>query len=94
MPIPYSLAEKMDLFRRRGRVVKYREGVFLDASWVAVYLGQRVAPLGYDPRAGLPAADSLVRGMDQLRAEIAATAQAMPEHLRFIEQYCPMKVAS
>ena len=27
-----------------ARVAKYREGVFLDASWIAVYLGQRVVP--------------------------------------------------
>lgn len=94
MPVPDSLAEKMELFRRRGRVVKYREGVFLDASWVAVYLGQRVRPVGYDPRADLTSGDSLLRGMDQLRAEIATTAEAMPDHLAFIDRYCPMKAAA
>ncbi|WP_445192710.1 tryptophan halogenase family protein [Sphingomonas sp. Tas61C01] len=94
MPIPDSLAEKMELFRRRGRVVKYREGVFLDASWVAVYLGQRVLPAGYDQRADLPSADSLARGMDQLRAEITELARDMPDHLRFIEGYCPMAKAA
>jgi tryptophan halogenase len=93
MPIPDSLAEKMELFRRRGRVVKYREGVFLDASWVAVYLGQRVMPAGRDPRAGVPSADSLMRGMEALQAEIAASADAMPAHSAFIDRYCPMRVA-
>jgi tryptophan halogenase len=46
MPIPDTLADKLELFRRRGRVVKYREGVFLDASWIAVYLGQGIVPGG------------------------------------------------
>ena len=45
-----TLSEKLELFRRRGRVVKYREGVFLEASWIAVYIGQRVIPLGHDMR--------------------------------------------
>jgi tryptophan halogenase len=94
MPIPDSLAEKMELFRRRGRVVKYREGVFLDASWVAVYLGQRVVPFGYDPRADLPAADAVRRGMAELESEIAAATAAMPRHLDFIRGYCPMAAAA
>ena len=94
MTIPDSLAEKMELFRRRGRIVKYREGVFLDASWVAVYLGQRVRPEGRDPRADLPAMDVLMRGMTNLRDEVAATAAAMPGHLAFIDRYCPMSPAA
>jgi tryptophan halogenase len=94
MPIPDSLAEKMELFRRRGRIVKYREGAFLDASWVSVYLGQRVTPEGHDPRADLPSIDSLVAGLEQLRTEIRSTAAAMPDHLAYLDGYCPMKAAA
>ncbi|SEN06598.1 tryptophan halogenase [Sphingomonas gellani] len=94
MPIPDSLAEKMDLFRRRGRVVKYREGAFLDASWVSVYLGQRVLPAGHDPRAETPSADSLIAGMKALEAEIRAAAVAMPDHLAYLDRYCPMSAAA
>ena len=90
MDVPDSLAEKLELFRRRGRVVKYREGVFLEASWIAVYLGQRVFPEGHDMRADLPRPDSLARGMEDLRAEIDRTVQAMPDHLGMIARYCPM----
>ena len=90
MEIPDSLAEKLELFRRRGRVVKYREGAFLEASWVAVYLGQRVFPEGHDIRADLPRADALAGGMEQLEAEIRRTVQAMPDHLGMIARYCPM----
>jgi tryptophan halogenase len=41
MRVPDSLVHKMDLFRRRARVVTYKDGLFLEPSWVAVYLGQR-----------------------------------------------------
>jgi len=94
MTIPDSLAEKMELWRRRGRIVKYREGVFLDASWVAVYCGQRVLPHGHDPRADLPAADSLLRGMAALEAEVADTAAAMPDHLAYIARHCAQAAAA
>jgi tryptophan 7-halogenase len=90
MEIPDSLAEKLDLFRRRGRVVKYREGVFLEASWIAVYLGQRVDPRGHDLRAEMPSADALARGMETLRNQIKATAEAMPDHAAMLSRYCPM----
>jgi tryptophan halogenase len=90
MQIPDSLAEKLELFRRRGRVVKYREGVFLEASWIAVYLGQRVFPEGHDMRADLPSADALAKGMDALRMEVLGASERMPDHLGMIAQYCPM----
>jgi tryptophan halogenase len=90
MVIPDSLAEKMELFRRRGRVVKYREGLFLDASWIAVYLGQRILPEGHDLRADAPSAEALLAAMESLRREICEVAGAMPDHLGYIARYCPM----
>ena len=94
MPIPDTLADKLELFRRRGRVVKYREGVFLDASWIAVYLGQGIVPEGHDLRADAPPAESIVNGMRQLRDEIRGTVERMPDHREHLDRYCPMaKVA-
>jgi tryptophan halogenase len=68
--------------------------VFLDASWVAVYLGQRVVPEGFDPRAALPPQADLLRSMAALRQEVSATAAAMPGHLDFIHRFCPMAEAA
>jgi tryptophan halogenase len=70
--------------------VKYREGVFLEASWIAVYLGQRILPEGHDMRAELPSPDALAVGMEELRNEIQQAVHSMPDHLRMIAQYCPM----
>jgi tryptophan halogenase len=94
MQVPDTLHEKMELFRRRGRVAKYREGVFLDRSWIAVYIGQGVIPAGHDMRADLPPLDVLARGMERLRAEIRAKAERMPDHRAYIEHYCPMADAA
>jgi tryptophan halogenase len=73
MALPDTLAAKMELWRARAAVVNYREGMFLEPSWLAVYLGQRVRPRGHDPRAtgdGLPGQ----------RAAVERTARAMPSH--------------
>ncbi len=84
MSVPDSLTEKMELFRRRGRVVKYREGVFLEASWLAVYLGQRIVPGGYDQRADGPSTAALAAALDRLRGETEAAVRSMPDHAAFL----------
>ena len=94
MPIPDSLAEKMELWRRRARVVKYREGVFLDASWIAVYLGQGIVPQGWDPRAEIAATPERTQAVAALRAEIAHDVAARPDHRDFLDRYCPMGAAA
>ncbi len=86
MDVPDTLAEKMDLFRRAGRVAQYSEGLFLEPSWLAVYLGQGVVPRGWDQRANGPALDGLDRAVANLRAKITATAGAMPDHAAFLAQ--------
>jgi tryptophan halogenase len=90
MQVPDTLHEKIELFRRRGRVAKYREGVFLDASWIAVYIGQQVVPEGHDIRADLPPGDAVMRGLEALRSEIRTASAQMPDHRAYIESYCPM----
>ena len=94
MAVPDSLKDKMELFRRRGRVMKYREGVFLDASWIAVYVGQGLVPESYDMRAQLPTSDGLKTAMQAFRAEVRAAAEAMPDHRTHIQGYCPMAAAA
>jgi tryptophan halogenase len=94
MHVPETLHEKLELFRRRGRISKYREGVFLDASWIAVYVGQRIIPEGHDIRADLPPADVFAQGMEAFRSEVRAKAAQMPDHRTYIEHYCPMEEAA
>ena len=84
MEIPDTLKEKLELFRESGRVARYTTGPFLEASWLAVLLGQRVMPKSWDPRADAIDAAELAAKMDRLRAGIAATAEKMPDHQEFI----------
>ena len=84
MRVPDSLHEKIELFRVAGRVHKYSHGLFLEPSWVAVYLGQGIVPEGWDQRAGVPDPVGLGQAMDQLRGQIATEVRAMPDHADFI----------
>jgi len=89
MEVPDSLKEKMELFRHRGRVITYKDGLFLEPSWIAVYLGQRVMPRGWDRQAdGLEGAE-VVRRLQAVREQIHAAVGRMPEHEQFLRTYCP-----
>ena len=84
MDIPDSLAYRMQLFRERGIVPHYRDGMFLDASWYAVYFGQRIVPRHHDPAADRLPAAGLTAGLAQLRSRYRDTAEAMPGHEAFL----------
>ncbi len=88
MPIPDSLLAKMDLFRARGRVIKYKEGLFLEPSWIAVYLGQNIEPEGYDPLVERLSDSDIARRLRDIRELVSRGVQAMPSHESFVRQYC------
>lgn len=78
MALPDSLAAKLELWRTRGWVVKYRDGMFLEPSWLAVYLGQNIVPNAVGPLAAdTDIASAAARTM---LAEIAACAARLPAH--------------
>jgi tryptophan halogenase len=80
MPLPPSLTEKIAEFRDRGVVAHYREGMFLPASWLAVYYGQRIAPTRVNPLiADAPASRSRAR-VAAIAAACERAARAMPTH--------------
>ena len=89
MAIPDTLAEKIELFRASGRVVKYRQGVFLEPSWLAVYLGQGVMPAGYDLRAADVPAVAMQGALDDLRLQTTTIVAAMPDHADYVAAFAP-----
>ena len=89
MPVPDSLVHKMELFRRRARVVTYKDGLFLEPSWVAVYLGQRVMPEGWNPLADAAPAAAVEQKLRDMRDKIQRAVMRMPLHEDFIKTYCP-----
>lgn len=87
MDIPASLADKMELFRTRGRVAAYDHGLFLSPSWVAVYLGQRVIPDHYDLRVDNLPADDIANHMEGLRQLMQSSARGMSDHEAYMRDH-------
>ena len=85
MTVPDSLREKIELFVETGHVSKYAHGLFLEPSWLAVYLGQGIVPRRWDVRADLPDAAALARAMEALRSGIRTAVERMPDHRSLLD---------
>ncbi|MEJ0061490.1 MAG: tryptophan halogenase family protein [Terricaulis sp.] len=87
MRIPDTLAYALRLFKERGHVVKYKDGMFLEPSWHAVYFGQRVMPARYDPRVDALDVDQLREQMRRIRTAVRRAAEMMPTHQSFLDDH-------
>ncbi|MGB3722406.1 MAG: tryptophan halogenase family protein [Pacificimonas sp.] len=87
MDVPDSLKEKMELWRATGHVTKYKDGLFLEASWLAVYLGQGVVPRRHSPLVeSLPDSERAAH-LSRLRDMTAKAAAKMPSHADWIARH-------
>jgi len=86
MPIPDSLDYRMQLFRERGLVPHYREGMFLDASWLAVYFGQNIIPDSHDPRAAQIPQEQLASILSSVGSKYQSAVNGMPIHEDFLRR--------
>jgi len=79
-PIPDSLTEKIELFRRAGQIQRYSRGLFFAPSWIAVLIGQGVIPQGWDQRVDAADPAALGQALDRLRGQIVRDVAALPGH--------------
>ncbi|WP_404336854.1 tryptophan halogenase family protein [Sphingomonas sp. MMS12-HWE2-04] len=79
-PIPDSLAEKLALFRRAGRLQRYAKGLFFEPSWIAVLIGQGVMPAAWDQRVDAVPFAALDQELKRMRGAIAAPVETVPGH--------------
>ena len=86
MPIPDSLADKIALFRRAGRIQRYAHGLFFEPSWIAVLIGQGVMPEGWDQRIAAAPPVELGQALERLRGRIAVEVRALPGHRQTLER--------
>jgi tryptophan halogenase len=84
MDVPESLHQKIQLFRSKGRVLRWQEDLFTEDSWIAVMLGQGIVPSGYDPLVDSLPLEKLRQFVRHIKDVVAKTAQAMPTHENFI----------
>ncbi|WP_294391671.1 tryptophan halogenase family protein [uncultured Sphingomonas sp.] len=87
MPMPDSLARKIELFRSRGRIVRHQEELFSEDSWLAVLVGQGIMPAGHDPLADTIPPDALRQQMTALRGALQRAVAPLPPHEDVLARY-------
>ncbi|WNO52356.1 tryptophan halogenase family protein [Stakelama saccharophila] len=88
MELPDSLAEKIALFRDKGRFFRYDDELFDLSNWVAVMVGQNWTPQGYDPITDALDEDRLAAALEQMRRIIRDNAAQMPLHGDYVRDFC------
>ncbi len=88
MQIPDSLAHKISLFRSRGSLSLYQYGLFARDSWLAVLIGQGIAPETYDRTADNYDLKAVGDRLDAFADRIARSVASTPSHAAFIANYC------
>ena len=88
LPMPDSLAQKIELFRETGRVFRKNEELFVENSWVQVMMGQGIIPQSYHPIATKLRADELDKFLAMLRDSVTRTVAGLPDQQTYIASYC------
>lgn len=86
MQVPELLAQRMALFKQGGHLHVDNHDLFGEESWLAVHLGQENFPHGHHALLDLRPTDGRVR-LARLRDALSQTAQAMPSHETFLQNY-------
>jgi tryptophan halogenase len=88
MDVPDSLAEKIELWRAKGRVFREGRDLFGTPSWAAVLLGQGMVPEEVEPAAEAMDPALVTEALDKMRASYRQMAEHMPTHAEFIARAC------
>lgn len=80
LPIPDSLAERIELYRASGRVRHQPGDLFTDLSWFYILDGMGIVPRAYDPLVDLVAPKRLHELLAALAGAVGAAAHAAASH--------------
>jgi tryptophan halogenase len=88
MPVPPSLIQRMELFRRHGRIFREASELFTPVSWLQVFLGQGLMPEGYNPVVDIYSDTEVKEFLDGIEEVIGKCVDVMPRHADYIAQHC------
>ena len=89
IPVPDTLAGKIERFRHRAHVPAYRDGLFGPPSWQAVFVGQGIEPRAADRLADALPGELLDQRLTAVADAVARGAASAPLHADFVAGYCP-----
>ena len=88
MPIPDSLAYKIDHFRTHGMLVADPQELFANPSWIAVYLGQGILPERAPALAAMRTGVPVAQRLQQIRQAMDEAVAGAPTHGEFVARHC------
>jgi tryptophan halogenase len=87
MPIPDSLAHRLELFEETGRVFRKNNELF-DDSWMQVMIGQGLVPKTYHPIVNNMSDAELGRFLATIKDTEEQKVAGLPSHEQFIQHFC------
>jgi tryptophan halogenase len=84
--LPDSLAERMEIYRRTGRIFQKRHEMFVELSWFFVMHGMGLRPQTYDPLVDASDWQEVIKVMQGMRQKVAADTAAAPTHDSFFPE--------
>jgi len=83
MPLPDSLAQRIELYRATGRIMQQPHELFGDLDWFWIFDGLGVTPRDYDPLVDTVDFEQVKRVMLTISQKITADVAAAPTHDSF-----------
>ena len=85
MPIPDSLAHRIELFKSSGKVCKEGDELFHEIAWQQVMIGQNVIPDDYHPLAHNITTEQLQGLLNDFKTLVGSAVDKLPSHDQFLK---------
>jgi tryptophan halogenase len=94
MPVPDSLVQSMDLFRRTGRFIQADIEFFRPSSWLAMYAGFGILPEYYHPSVDDVPEQQLAAELENMALGIERAVANAATHEQFLRANCAAKAGA
>lgn len=88
MNVPEALTQKIEQFKKNGRIFRNNNEMFNDLSWLEVMHGQGIHPKAYHPLVDRMSKEEIARRLEGIRRVIDKSVEYMPTHAEFIALHC------
>lgn len=88
MSVPEGLTQKIEQFKKNGRIFRDNNEMFNDLSWLEVMHGQGIRPTAYHPLVDRMTKSEISKRLESVRRVIDKSVDYMPTHAEFIKQHC------
>lgn len=88
MSIPAELTQKIEQFKKNGRIFRNSNEMFSDLSWLEVMYGQGIRPRSYHPLVDRMPIDEIAKRLESVKRVIDKSVDYMPTHAQYIAENC------